>query len=238
MKESGAELLGIRIDSGDLAYYSKVARRILDDAGLHDVKILASSDLDEWIIESLREQGSCIDVWCVGTRLITSFQTPALGVVYKLMAVDRGDGKLSPRIKISENPMKVTNPGVKKIIRFYNQNDKMIGDLLADVDEPLPSNEPVRAHHPMYDYIKKTYKPPYSAVELMAQVFSKGRQVYQVPSLEQTRARAKQQISSLEPEYKRLANPHIYKVSLSDKLHRVKKDLLEFYQEMSVPLKK
>ncbi len=238
MKESGAELLGIRIDSGDLAYYSKVARRILDDAGLHDVKILASSDLDEWIIESLREQGSCIDVWCVGTRLITSFQTPALGVVYKLMAVDRGDGKLSPRIKISENPMKVTNPGFKKIIRFYNGNDRMIGDLLADVDEPLPSNEPVRAHHPMYDYIKKTYKPPYSAVELMAQVFSKGRQVYQVPSLEQTRARAKQQISSLEPEYKRLANPHIYKVSLSDKLHRVKKNLLEFYQEMSVPLKK
>ncbi|MBM3302231.1 MAG: nicotinate phosphoribosyltransferase, partial [Deltaproteobacteria bacterium] len=104
MREEGRSLIGIRIDSGDLAYYSKAARRMLDEAGLPEVKVLASSDLDEWIIESLREQGARIDIWCVGTRLITSYQTPALGVVYKLMAADRGDGKLIPKIKISQNP--------------------------------------------------------------------------------------------------------------------------------------
>ena len=138
MAASGKSLAGIRIDSGDLAYHSKAARHMLDAAGFPNAKILASSDLDEWLIESLREQGALIDIWCVGTRLITSYQTPALGVVYKLMAVDRGDGKLVPKIKISENPAKVTNPGVKKIIRFYNGNNRMMGDLLAHVDESLP----------------------------------------------------------------------------------------------------
>lgn len=231
MREEGRALLGIRIDSGDLAYYSKAARRMLDEAGFPEVKILASSDLDEWIIESLREQGAKIDIWCVGTRLITSYQTPALGVVYKLMAADHCDGKLEPKIKISQNPSKVTNPGVKKIIRFYNGNSRMMGDLLAEVDEPLPTGKPVRAHHPMYDYMKKVYRQPYTAEELMVPIFAEGRQVYELPSLEEIRERAKRQIDSLEPEYKRLPNPHLYKVSLSDRLHKIKKDLLGFYHE-------
>lgn len=233
MRQSGKNLWGIRIDSGDLAYYSKAARRMLDEAGFPDVKILASSDLDEWIIESLRDQGARIDIWCVGTRLITSYQTPALGVVYKLMAASRGDGKLIPKIKISQNPRKITNPGVKKIIRFYNGNDRMIGDLLADTDEPLPQGEPVRAHHPMYDYMKKVYKQPYRAQEVMVPIFVGGRQVYAPPSLEEVRQHARQQIDSLELEYKRLPNPHIYKVSLSDKLYRIKKELLNYYHERS-----
>lgn len=231
MRESGRSLIGIRIDSGDLAYYSKAARNMLDEAGFPEVKILASSDLDEWIIESLKAQGACIDIWCVGTRLITSYQTPALGVVYKLMAADKGDGLLVPKIKISQNPSKVTNPGVKKIVRFFNGNDRMIGDLLTQVDEPLPQGEPVRAHHPMYDYMKKTYRQPYTAEELMVPIYSGGRQVYEPPSLEEIRQRAQRQIESLEPEYKRLPNPHLYKVSLSDRLHQIKKDLLSFHQE-------
>ncbi|MBI4963794.1 MAG: nicotinate phosphoribosyltransferase [Desulfomonile tiedjei] len=231
MRKAGKRLMGIRIDSGDLAYYSKAARRILNAAGFPDVKILASSDLDEWLIESLRDQGAQIDIWCVGTRLITSYQTPALGVVYKLMAADKGDGKLLPKIKISQNPQKVTNPGVKKIIRFYNGNDRMIGDLLAQEDEPIPSGEFVRAHHPMYDYMKKTYRPPYSAAELMVPIFLDGRQVYQPPSLEEVKARAAKDIGSLEPEYKRFTNPHIYKVSLSDRSYQIKKGLLDFYQD-------
>jgi nicotinate phosphoribosyltransferase len=231
MRDSGKQLQGVRIDSGDLAYYSKAARHILDEAGFHEVKVLASSDLDEWIIESLREQGARIDIWCVGTRLMTSYQTPALGVVYKLMAADKGDGVLRPKIKISQNPVKVTNPGVKKIIRLYNGNDRMMGDLLAQVDEPLPDGVLVRAHHPTYDYMKKLYKPPYTATDLMVPIFLNGRQVYELPSLESIRERAAIQINSLEPEYKRFSNPHIYKVSLSDRSYQIKKRLLDFYEE-------
>jgi nicotinate phosphoribosyltransferase len=231
MKKAGKKLAGIRIDSGDLAYYSKAARFLLDEAGFADVKILASSDLDEWLIHSLSEQGAKVDIWCVGTRLITSYQTPALGVVYKLMAADHGDGKLVPKIKISENPEKVTNPGVKKIVRFYNGHGNMIGDLLADADEPLPTGDPVRAHHPMYDYMKKTYRAPYKVREVLVPVFLKGKQTYQPPPLSETRDHAGREIESLEPEYKRFSNPHIYKVSLSDTVYRNKKSLLEYYQE-------
>jgi nicotinate phosphoribosyltransferase len=231
MKKSGRSLLGIRIDSGDLSYYSKAARHILNEAGLSEVKILASSDLDEYIITSLREQGAAIDIWCVGTRLITSYQTPALGVVYKLMAMDKGDGKWIPRIKISENPQKVTNPGVKKIFRFYNAHGRMTGDLLADVEEQLPRGQAVKAHHPMYEYMKKTCRPPYEAVELMEPIFLQGKQVYEPPRLEEARRRAAEQINSLEEEYKRFSNPHIYKVSLSDKVYRIKRSLLSYHHE-------
>ncbi|MFH0824540.1 MAG: nicotinate phosphoribosyltransferase, partial [Pseudomonadota bacterium] len=229
MKTAGHALMGIRIDSGDLAYFSKAARYKLDEEGFHEVKILASSDLDEWIIESLKEQGARIDVWCVGTRLVTSYQTPALGVVYKLMAVSRGDGRIVPTIKISQNPAKVTNPGIKKIVRFFNGNDRMLGDLIMAVDEPVPSGGPVKVHHPMYDYMKKTYRPPYSATEIMVPVFKKGRQVYRPPALVEARNKARFEIEALEPEYKRFANPHIYKVSLSGRLHRVKKRLLDYH---------
>ncbi|MBI5250227.1 MAG: nicotinate phosphoribosyltransferase, partial [Desulfomonile tiedjei] len=231
MKARGQDLRGVRIDSGDLAYYSKAARHILDEAGFQDVKILASSDLDEWLIESLRDQGARVDVWCVGTRLMTSYQTPALGVVYKLMAADRGDGIMEPKIKISQNPRKVTNPGVKKIIRFYNGNDRMIGDLLTQWDEPVPSGGFVRAHHPMYDYMKKVYRPPYTAKELMVPVFISGQQVYDPPSLEVIRKRAALDVQSLEQEYLRFTNPHIYKVSLSDTMYRIKKELLNYHQD-------
>jgi nicotinate phosphoribosyltransferase len=231
MRQSGKELFGIRIDSGDLAYYSKAARQILDKAHFPEVKILASSDLDEWIIESLRDQGAPIDIWCVGTRLMTSYQTPALGVVYKLVAAGENENGMAPKIKISQNPHKVTNPGVKKIVRFYNGNGKMSGDLLAHVDEPLPTGRPVKAHHPMYDYMKKTYQEPYTAEELMVPVFADGKPVYQTPPLHEIRHRAIGQIERLEPEYKRFFHAHIYKVSLSDKVQQIKKDLLSFHQE-------
>ena len=229
LRSRGKRLQGIRIDSGDLAYYSKVARTMLNNAGFPKVKILASSDLDEWIIESLREQGANIDVWCVGTKLITSFQTPALGVVYKLMAADCSTGKLSPKIKISHNPIKLTNPGVKKIFRFFNRQDVMIGDLLAQFDEPIPQGRKLTAHHPTYDYMKKVYKPPYRAVELMTPIFINGKQVYDPPSLDECRQRAVIQTGQLEPEFKRFSNPHIYKVSLSEKLYRIKKNLLKLH---------
>ena len=224
LKQKGKNLNGIRIDSGDLAYYSKIARQMLNKAGFNETRILASSDLDEWLIESLKQQGAQIDIWCVGTRLMTSYQTPALGVVYKLMAVDHGDGRIVPRIKISHNPNKVTNPGVKKIVRFYNGGNRMIGDLLTQEDESVPHSRPVMAHHPMYDYMKKVYRPPFKAKELMVPVFLNGKQVYKCPPLIDVRNRAIEQLDALEPEFKRFSNPHIYKVSLSEKLYRVKKE--------------
>jgi nicotinate phosphoribosyltransferase len=141
------------------------------------------------------------------------------------------NGPMQPKIKISQNPRKVTNPGLKKIIRFYNGNDRMIGDLLTSDDEPIPKGEYVRAHHPMYDYMKKVYKPPYEARELMIPVFIEGKQVYDPPGLEEIRERATRDIERLEPEYKRFSNPHIYKVSLSDSIYRMKKELLNYYQE-------
>ncbi|MBN2035083.1 MAG: nicotinate phosphoribosyltransferase [Deltaproteobacteria bacterium] len=226
MRSHGKTLKGIRIDSGDLAYYSKVAREMLDKAGFQEVKILASSDLDEWLIETLRDQGARIDIWCVGTKLMTSYQTPALGVVYKLMAADRGDGKLIPKIKISQNPEKVTNPGVKKIIRFYNMRGRMMGDLLTEANEPVPEAVPVIAHHPMYDYLKKTYKPPYYAKEIMVPIYKEGKQVYDPPPLKEIKNHAEEELESLEEETKRFINPHIYKVSLSNSLHQIKKQLL------------
>jgi nicotinate phosphoribosyltransferase len=231
MKNSGKRLRGIRIDSGDLAYYSKEARHLLDEAGFPEVRILASSDLDELIIESLREQGARIDIWCVGTKLMTSYQTPALGVVYKLMAIDKGDGVFHPKIKISQNPEKVTNPGIKKIIRFYSRKGHMMGDLLTHEEEPVPSGVTVTAHHPMYEYMRKTYRPPYQAKEIMVPVFKNGKQIYTLPSLKQIREHAEVEMSQLEAETKRFANPHIYKVSLSDRLYQIKKDLLTWHQE-------
>jgi nicotinate phosphoribosyltransferase len=231
MRATGKTLRGIRLDSGDLAYYSKVARSMLDEAGFPEVKILASSDLDEWLIESLRDQGARIDIWCVGTKLMTSYQTPALGVVYKLMAAGYGEDPLLPKIKISQNPEKVTNPGVKKILRFYNERGFMMGDLLTDVDEPIPSGEPVIAHHPMYDYMKKTYRPPYEAREIMVPIFLNGKQVYDPPSLPKVRQYAAEEMESLESETKRFTNPHLYKVSLSDGLHHIKKKLLLWHHE-------
>jgi nicotinate phosphoribosyltransferase len=230
MRKAGKALRGIRIDSGDLAYYSKVARDMLDEAGFPEVRILASSDLDEWLIETLRDQGARIDIWCVGTKLMTSYQTPALGVVYKLMAADKGDGVLIPKIKISENPEKVTNPGVKKIIRFYNVEGRMMGDLLTDIDEEVPEGYPVAAHHPMYDYMKKTYKPPYYAKEILTPIFEKGTQVYNPPSIRKVKQHAEEELESLEPETKRFINPHIYKVSLSEELYHAKKRLLTSHQ--------
>lgn len=231
MRKTGKKLNGIRIDSGDLAYYSKSARFMLDSAGFPEVKILASGDLDEWLIQSLRDQGALIDVWCVGTRLMTSYHTPALGAVYKLMAVDNGDGVMAPKIKISQNPYKITNPGMKRVVRFFHPDGHMMGDLLTHIDEDVPVDAPVRAHHPTFDHMKKTYRPPYTARELLIPIFRNGRQVYEPPPIGDLRARAEQSIASLEPEYKRLANPHIYKVSLSERIYRTKKELLDYYHD-------
>ncbi len=225
LEEAGHRFVGIRLDSGDLAYLSKRAREMLDEAGLKHAKIVASSELDEWIIESLKKQDAKIDIWGVGTRLVTCWDHPALGGVYKLTAVEE-NGQMTPKIKVSGDPGKITNPGRNKVERIFNRNMMMQGDIILREDETIDGSQPVTACHPMYPHICKTYKPPFEAEELLVPIFLKGNLVYERPSLKEIQANTFTNLERLEPEYKRLTNPHIYKVSLSEKLNRVKDRLL------------
>jgi nicotinate phosphoribosyltransferase len=226
LKEKGHKLRGIRLDSGDLAYLSKEARRMLDEAGLEDANIVASSDLDEWIVESLKSQGARVDIWGVGTRLVTSFSCPALGGVYKLTALDENGKRMAPKIKKSDNPEKVTNPGLKKVARMYDRRGQMRGDVLFFDDERLPKGRPFRAHHPMFAHVFKTYPKHFEMQELLVPVFQKGKLVYESPDIHTIRQNTLANLNALDDAYKRFSNPHTYHVSLSSRLFGVKQRLL------------
>ncbi|NIO03417.1 MAG: nicotinate phosphoribosyltransferase [Proteobacteria bacterium] len=229
LEKAGHRFLGIRLDSGDLAYLSKKAREMLDQAGLKNARIVASSELDEWIIESLKKQDAKIDIWGVGTRLVTCWDHPALGGVYKLSAVEE-NGQMTPKIKVSGDPEKITNPGRNKVVRIFNHNTLMQGDVLLREDEEVDGSKPLTACHPMYPHVCKTYKAPFEGEELLVPIFSNGELVYERPSLMEIQANTFRNMERLEPEYKRLTNPHIYKVSLSEKLNRVKDRLLVMHR--------
>jgi nicotinate phosphoribosyltransferase len=219
------QLIGIRLDSGDLAYLSTHARRMLDESGFEQTKIIASSDLDEWLIESLKKQDAKIDIWGVGTRLVTSYSCPALGGVYKLTAITE-NGKMVPKIKRSDNPEKITNPGVKKLVRYYDEAGMMRGDVLFLDDEIHDPGKPTRAYHPIYPHIYKAYPPNFEREELFIPVFINGKRVYNPPPLVEIQENTKRNINRLGTEFKRLQNPHLYHVSLSEKLFRMKQELL------------
>jgi len=229
IEKAGHRFLGIRLDSGDLAYLSKKAREMLDKADLKHAKIVASSELDEWIIESLKKQGAKVDIWGVGTRLVTCWDPPALGGVYKLTAVEE-NGRMAPKIKVSGDPEKVTNPGRNKVSRIFNHGMMMQGDILLREDETVDGSQPITGCHPMYPHICKTYNPPFEPKELLVPVFVNGELVYERLSLKEIRANTLNNLERLEPEYKRLTNPHLYKVSLSEKLNRVKERLLTIHR--------
>lgn len=226
LKRKGFKLVGIRLDSGDLAYLSKEARGMLDQAGFTDARIVASSDLDEWLVESLKRQGARIDIWGVGTRLVTSYSCPALGGVYKLTALDENSQRMVPKIKLSDNPEKITNPGLKKVVRVFDRKGQMRGDVLFREDEKLPRGRSFRAHHPMYPHVFKTYPKFFRLEELMVPIFLKGKLVYQSPSAHEIRENALLNLKQLDPAFKRFHNPHAYHVSLSPKLFRVKQRLM------------
>jgi nicotinate phosphoribosyltransferase len=226
LREKGHELWGIRLDSGDLAYLSKEARRMLDEAGFPDAAIVASSDLDEWIIESLKRQGARVDLWGVGTRLVTSFSCPALGGVYKLTAMDDGGEHMTPKIKRSDNPEKITNPGPKKVVRMYDQWGRMRGDVLFLDEERIPVKRPLRAYHPMFHYVFKTYPRRFKRQELMVPIFQTGKLVYQSPTVHAIREHTLENLKQLDAAYKRFRNPHTYHVSLSPALFRIKQRLM------------
>lgn len=225
LKASGHEPVGIRLDSGDLAYISKRARAMLDAAGHRDAKICASGDLDEYLIRELKAQGARIDTWGVGTKLITSSECPALGGVYKL-AAEEVEGQLVPRIKISENPIKITNPGYKKVFRLYSKKSGMaIADLIALDEETIDDTKPLRIYHPIHHYKSKLVEN-FKARELLVPLFKNGQQVYDLPDTKSICEYAQRELSTLWDEYRRIMNPHIYKVDLSDALYSLKKSML------------
>ena len=225
LRARGKEPVGIRLDSGDLAFLSRQARVMLDDAGFPNAKIFASGDLDEEVIWDLKAQGAAIDVWGVGTRMITSMDNPALGGVYKLSA-EEVDGTFVPRIKISENPAKITNPGVKQLYRFYDRRSgKALADLLALDEEDFSSGEPLEIFDPENTWKRMTLCD-YRMRQLLVPIFENGELVYDSPALSEIAAYAKQEMETFWDEYKRLNRPHRYKVDLSQKLYDLKMQLL------------
>ena len=230
-KESGHPLkkYGIRLDSGDLAYLSKEARKMLDAAGFEDATICASNDLDEFLLHDLKMQKAAIDSWGVGTNLITSKDCPSFGGVYKLAAIKNQDGEFVPKIKISENTEKITNPGNKTIYRIYDkETGKLKADLICFAGEEYDTNEDLLLFDPIETW-KKTRLPggTYTMREILVPVFINGECVYNSPSVMEIAAYCKQEKDTLWDETKRLFYPHRIHVDLSQKLYDVKKSLLD-----------
>ena len=222
----GITRCGIRLDSGDLTYLSQKARKMLDDAGLTDCKIFVSNALDEYIIRDLVRQGARIDAFGVGERLITSRSEPVFGGVYKLAAIEDDQGNIIPKIKISENPAKITTPHFKKVYRIFSKDTgKAEADLVCLHDEEFDFSQPLELFDPDATWKKKTFTDIY-ATELLVPVFQGGKLVYQVPDIQTSRAYCQRQVDALWDEVKRFENPHNYYVDLSQKLWDIKQQLL------------
>ena len=236
MREAGIPLTfyGIRLDSGDLAYLSKKAKKMMDAAGFPDAVISASNDLDEYLIDSLKVQGATINSWCVGTNLITAKDCPSFGGVYKLAAVkDKTTGEFIPKIKLSENAEKITNPGNKTIYRIYDkENGKIIADLICLVGEKFDTNNSLLLFDPQETW-KKTLLAPgsYTMRELLVPVFLNGECVYESPKVMDIQKYCKEELDTLWDESKRLVNPHTVHVDLSNELWQTKQKLLDSYHK-------
>ena len=231
MKKEGIELknYGIRLDSGDLAYLSKKARKMLDDAGFKDAIITASNDLDEFLIASLKMQGAEITNWGVGTNLITSKDCPSFGGVYKLAAIMEDGENFTPKIKLSDNSEKITNPGNKKIYRIYEkENNKIKADLICLENETFTENEDMHLFDPHEPWKKTVLKAgTFTLKEMLVKVFDKGQCVYHSDSVMKLRDFAISEMETLWEETKRFENPHQVYVDLSQKLYDIKISLLE-----------
>jgi nicotinate phosphoribosyltransferase len=223
LREQGHELSGIRLDSGDLAWLSQQARAKLDAAGFPDAKIVASNDLDEHLIESLRHQDAKIDIWGVGTNLVTAADQPALGGVYKLAALKREDGTWQPRIKLSEQSAKSSIPGRLQVRRFLKDGE-FIGDAIHDIDHPMP--ESVMIVDPADPIRRKEIPAGCAFVDLLQTVMKAGRRTAPAEPLTAARERCRESISHLHPGILRLKNPHAYPAGLEAGLHRRREQLL------------
>lgn len=225
LEAQGHKGVGVRIDSGDIAYLSKKARKMFDEAGLDYITIVASNSLDEFIIRDLIVQGAKIDSFGVGERLVTSKSEPVFGGVYKLAAVEE-NGELIPKIKISENIVKITNPSYKKVWRLFdNGSGKAIADVITLADEIIDDSKPYTIFDPEQTY-KKTTLTDFTAKQLQVQIFEKGKCIYNSPDVETIRAYCREQLETIWDEVKRFENPHEYYVDLSQPLWELKNRLL------------
>ena len=227
LKPMGITKCGIRLDSGDMAYLTQKARKMLDEAGWTECKISVSNSLDEYLIQDLLRQGACIDMFGVGERLITARSEPVFGGVYKLAAVEDAEGNIVPKIKISENVEKITNPHFKKLYRFYgNDTGKAIADYLCIHDEVVDDSKDLEIFDPQSTWKRKTVYN-FTARELQVPVFQNGELVYKLPTLEEIRTYCLEQVDTLWDEVKRFDNPHNYYVDLSQKLWDIRNELLQ-----------
>ncbi len=230
LTQKGYKPVGIRLDSGDLAYLSKEARKMLDDAGYDYCKIFASSDIDEYVLESLRQQGAKIDIFGVGTKMITSHSNPSLGGVYKLANL-RVDGVDYPKMKISDNPIKMTNPGKKTVFRLFGKDtNKAIADVIAMEGEKIDSDHDFVITHPVERWKSKTVTNFY-VKELYEDVFVDGKCVYKPQNVYELADQCRQSLDGFWDEYKRLTQPHQYKVDLSEDLYNLKERLIREERE-------
>lgn len=225
LRSKGKEMVGIRIDSGDLAYFSNKAREMMDEAGFPDAKIVASNDLDEHLISSLISQEASIDIWGVGTKLVTAFDQPALGAVYKLSAIKLDDGTWEPKLKLSQQSIKINIPGIHNVKRYFS-NGKAVADMIYLEDQEINSKntmiiDPVDPTH------RKRLMPMYYQEEILLKpIFRKGKSVYPGATLDQIRKRATEQLETFDKTHKRLVNPHVYPVGLEENLHQLRMDLV------------
>ena len=227
LKPRGITKCGIRLDSGDIAYLTQKARKMLDEAGWTECQISASNSLDEYIIRDLLRQGAKIDMFGVGERLITARSEPVFGGVYKLAAVENSDGTVMPKIKISENTGKITTPHFKKFYRFYgNDTGKAIADYLCVYDENVDDSGDIDIFDPEATWKTKTVYN-FTAKEMLVPIFKAGELVYELPNLHQIRSYCQEQVDTLWDEVKRFDNPHTYYVDLSQKLWDIKYGLLK-----------
>lgn len=224
LKAKGYHPTGIRLDSGDLAYLSREARKMLDDAGHSDCSICVSNDIDEEVLLSLRAQDAKINLYGIGTRLITSYEAPSLGGVYKLCAIEE-NGKLVPKIKLSDTHEKITNPGLKKIFRIFDEKGYAKADLIALKDDAVDTTKPLTIFHPEHTW-KKTTFTKYSVKEIMIDLYKDGKLVYDLPALTEIANTADESVNHFYPEYLRTVNTQEYKVDLSDNLYSLKMQMI------------
>ena len=232
LEPNGYRLKGVRIDSGDMAYLSKKVRKMLDEAGMEDCKIVVSNSLDEYVIESLiHQQGAKIDSFGVGENLICSKNSPVFGGVYKMVAIEK-DGQVIPKIKISDNVEKVTNPGMKNLNRIMDKETGMaIADLLTLEDEVIDTTQDLTIYHPMSRWKYKVIQAnTYTLRDMLVPIFKDGKLVYNLPTLEEIRAYSEKELATIWDEIKRFVYPQEYYVDLSEKLLNLKLEMLKKYK--------